>query len=743
MITEQAAVQAGLNFDAPGGKLDWTTRHNTGSEYDEGTLRLDLDDLGGEVCLLDWGDHEASFVSVPNRHLQQHSALRGGVAIVLHQESKSTPHGKLYSRMTQLEGNEFVKELPITATDSILFDIQDIPRACKSIQEDWADGGLNRFTGWTLRQRLKRRLNDRISGKIPSHAGTVDILVTGCEVSLWLAEQFASDLQRAFPRLFVKSVSSNKILGVFGQDLTIPSIGYPMSRSNPDLHDTIVIIVSHSGGTFAPLACSNLLQASTNSIFVIASAWDTQIGKQLRSMADGSMSASHIFSTDVGLRPAEPCTISVAATQQLLTLIFELICLTVLSKKEFRHLSGALITESDLRTLERCNIESIRALENIVGVDSTGKRLEDDRLQTEQTIRDAGKLWSDHVLENARAYGMSFIYIFVTVTMGFPMVTGLAIAGGLDTEWGFYVTRFIDAAIYFFLPQLNIIILRLVQKRNLRHRMVARTVVIADIPWVAQAADAFLSKIFACSYSVAGINVLHGNPADHLVHRHTHRVVRGTLLLAGRPDGRLSALTSAEATVCLSVSQASSIQSMGGSCESITIGHNPSETGLTKRNIFLGTHRPQFLCERILDQESRRESLAKGLVTDSGQSNSSPNFLLGRYMRWNRGEAIDDCDHIETMQQRLIDRIMHEKVESKRRQQSFFSVDIDSTKEGRSGELGLEDFVVAYQNLDSSIARTDLVRFFNEIDAESSGFLSVSECAAAAEVTSCEVRSLG
>jgi hypothetical protein len=73
-----------------------------------------------------------------------------------------------------------------------------------------------------------------------------------------------------------------------------------------------------------------------------------------------------------------------------------------------------------------------------------------------------------------------------------------------------------------------------------------RTVVVGDCPWVAQAAEAFLSKIFACSYSIAGLNVLSGNPADHHVHRHTHRVVRGSLLICGRPDGRLPALTSLE-----------------------------------------------------------------------------------------------------------------------------------------------------------------------------------------------------
>jgi hypothetical protein len=117
---------------------------------------------------------------------------------------------------------------------------------------------------------------------------------------------------------------------------------------------------------------------------------------------------------------------------------------------------------------------------------------------------------------------MSFIYIVVTVTSGFPLISALAKACGLTgSEEAFYVIRFLDALIYFWLPQINITIIRLCERRNLRHRMVGRTVVVGDCPWVAQSAEAFLSKIFACSYSIAGLNVLSGNPADHLVHRHT------------------------------------------------------------------------------------------------------------------------------------------------------------------------------------------------------------------------------
>lgn len=220
-------------------------------------------------------------------------------------------------------------------------------------------------------------------------------------------------------------------------------------------------------------------------------------------------------------------------------------------------------------------------------MDKNGDELHEKRSKTEQELRAAGDLWADHILEGAKAYIMSFIYVVATVTSGWPLITGLATAFGLKSEWAFYIIRFLDALIYFWLPQINITILRLVQRRNLRHRMVGRTVVVGDCPWVAQSAEAFLSKIFACSYSIAGLNVLSGNPADHLVHRHTHRVVRGTLLVCGRPDGRLPALTSLEASTCLSINQASSIQSMGGTCESITIGHNKSKLPLSKRAIYL------------------------------------------------------------------------------------------------------------------------------------------------------------
>lgn len=125
------------------------------------------------------------------------------------------------------------------------------------------------------------------------------------------------------------AISANKVLGLFGQEQSMPAIGFPMSQKTNILTDSIVIIVSHSGGTFGPLQCSNLLQSATKNIFAVTSEWDTQVGKQLRAMYEEHETLaynSRVFSTGVGLAPAEPCSLSVVAMQQLLTNIFEHIC---------------------------------------------------------------------------------------------------------------------------------------------------------------------------------------------------------------------------------------------------------------------------------------------------------------------------------------------------------------------------------------------------------------------------------
>jgi hypothetical protein len=199
---------------------------------------------------------------------------------------------------------------------------------------------------------------------------------------------------------------------------------------------------------------------------------------------------------------------------------------------------------------------------------------------------------------------MCFVYIMGTVISGYPIVYGIAVACGFKPASQYkYILSTFDALIYVFCPQISIVILRIIQNRPILHRMTGRTIVIGDIPYVAQCAEAFCSKLFAVAYSAASVTVFSANPVDHLVHRMTHRVVRGSLLACGRPDGRLLSHTSSEASVCLSVNQASSIQNLGSTCESITIGHNPFKLPLTAFSIFLGGCRKKFLCEKALDAE--------------------------------------------------------------------------------------------------------------------------------------------
>ena len=118
--------------------------------------------------------------------------------------------------------------------------------------------------------------------KNKTHDGSVDVLVTGCEVSLWCGEQFSADLCLVFPQLKLEVISANKLLGQLGQSFPIPQPGFRFNERSHKLRNTIVLLVSHSGGTFATLNCSNLLKAFTPHLFVVTSEWDTQVARAVR-----------------------------------------------------------------------------------------------------------------------------------------------------------------------------------------------------------------------------------------------------------------------------------------------------------------------------------------------------------------------------------------------------------------------------------------------------------------------------
>ncbi|KAK3287859.1 hypothetical protein CYMTET_4650 [Cymbomonas tetramitiformis] len=606
--SEQAAAKAGLLAVNDG-------------EFKVPAFRVDLDDLGGELMRLSFSNDNSS--KMPPQamssqkegyeHVRVMECNDGRVLLgTIIRENTKILKRKFDKRKVLLQSNVLVPPIPPTVKDPVGTDISEIPYLLNKIQTDWRNmEGMNRVTAWNFMRELNQRLLQPCEdpSKGPRKHAQVDILVSGCEVSLWAAEQFADDLGVCLPRLNIVTMSANKMLGLFGQLFPIPMVGHPftVNEERYDFKNCVILLVSHSGGTFSSLAVANLMKAYTSRIFVVTSEWDTQIGRALRDLTptSGLSFRSNIFSTGCGFRPAEPCSISLAATHQLLTqiLLYILHYLSVVATPEQQDRAG-VFPMSEVRQLEGLNIACIEALEDIVGFDRDRKYVGSKTPDAAcHALRQQGALWARHVLEVPRVWILSAVYIVVTVVLGVPPATMIscAVLGVRPMDRPVYVSlvaNTVDAILYIFLPLWMTILLRLWEKRHPLHRLGTRTVVVGDVPWVAQSIEAFLSKLFGCSYSIASLNVASGNPVDHLVHRHTHRVVRGSLIAVGRPDGRLNALVTAEGAVNLSVNQASSIQSYGVRCESITIGHNPSKLTLSANHITLRDPRKQFICEQ-------------------------------------------------------------------------------------------------------------------------------------------------
>jgi len=615
------------------------------AEEEQQSLRLDLDDVNGEVVLLRWGAPAAIA-----QHADSAADVRvmsfGGDDAPLFVRSfidgRNAMRVPLMGRMLRLDGNTLVQTLPpLGIADAVGSDIADIPRVLGLIKADWANPSesQNRMSAYTLGRQLRKRMLMHDTG---THDGSVDLMITGCEVSLWLGEQFASDLLLAFPKLRVEVVSANKLLGQLGQGFPTPQVGFRLNQRSLELNRSCVLMISHSGGTFGTLNCANLLKGFTDDLFVVTSEWDTQIARAVRAGKPGAAPriklASYVFSTFTGLRPAEPCSLTVAATHALLTqILIYVMHSTRLYMPEHPAICGSQYDIEEVRELEDLDRSSTKSVGAIV----------DAKSAVNGALCQQGALWAQHVLEGPISQIMIALYIAVTVTLGWTPLSAIAhgVTKVLETDtaaatddvfgraWWAYPVGFADAVIYFFLPWWTTVLLRKLQGRPWLHRVAGRSLLIGDIPWVSQSLEAYVSKLFALSYSVAGLTVASGNPCDHLVHRHTHRVVRGALLAVGRPDGRLNGLSSAEATCCLSVNQASSIQNWGVTCESFTLGHNPVKLGLSAAAVFLPRTRKLFLCEHILEkmnfagtkQSTAASSVMADLVALNGKDSDEDN----------------------------------------------------------------------------------------------------------------------
>jgi hypothetical protein len=542
------------------------------------TFRLDLDQNSGEIAVL--APSQVTIYSMTeNRELQEQEIIARRVPYRQHPYLQRIPR------------------LAPGARDLIEKDLQDIPQILQTIRESWVDpASLNRQSAEHLlhllmakAEYLAEKQEKLISmGLDPALAESrhVDILITGVENSLWLGERFAQDLKTIFPLLSIKTLSSNLVLQQLQHDFE----GLGLAKQS------IVFAISQSGQTFPTrqvLHASDLLvrQGVIREFFILTGEPTSFIGSSLtRSVYPGEPFSRRLFTNKSGRRLAEAATASVAATHQTLTEI--LFYLTRQMQLTFPHQNplGLTLTPEELLVLQGMEGEFfMQSIVDILGATPTGQS-QPSRLH--RYIVQTGQGWARHITEAPLAWGIHALYIAITVgwtiPFGYAVPLVQTLARGLLLACHISVSStlaslvlagctLVDIGVYIFGAWLWTLGLRLIQNRQLLARTGKRTLVIGDVPWVQQILRIYVSKLFSLSYGITSLEIHGANPQDHLVHQFGHRVVRGTLLYLGFPDGRCSPKQQhEEQAVMTTAQQAYGIQHMGTGPEIVAVGSNPA-----------------------------------------------------------------------------------------------------------------------------------------------------------------------
>jgi len=680
--------------------------------------RLDLDSVRGEVCELSFApppdaaagatppspardlDAPASFVRAgdarsvlappPAVWPLPGSALRLRLARLPQPEGEAAPAAELEpaasldlrSRLVPLGGAAEAAEAAARARtrapagpgrrDEVLDDLRDTARVLAALRAGWAEGP-NGAAADALFELLRARAAEAAAAEEGLPGGgrlAIDVLVTGVESSLWVAEQFAADLQLLFPHLRVLALSANKVIGVLGNARgSISFSGFAFCRMTAKLGGTLCLALSHSGQTFPSLHATAILQrACPGRVFVVTGFADSKMGEAVgQSAAPGAPRLRRVFSTGAGWRPAEPATVSALAMHHLLTeLLLHLIRrFATLPAPGLNTPLGLRLEQEDVDDLQKvCARFVAAAVPGLTGVDAEGRAAGG---AARAALLRQGRAWGWNVLEAPVAWIASATYILLSVLFGVALFRSLLnlalqsqLAGGrfaydllkpdfTNPQWGgaraaptalYYVAGFLDALLYIFLPTLTVLGLRAAQGRPLLARVRGRrTLVVADVPYVHQLLEVYVSKLFSLSYAIAGLDVHGANPTDHFVHRFTHRVARGVMLAFGRPDGRMASQTKPESWTLMALLQARTIASFGCGPEVLSLGHNPYRSAMMDEAIVLPTHRPPLLCETLLsvaehEPQARladmRATLSAGAFRERLQGAEAP---IGAHLR--------------------------------------------------------------------------------------------------------------
>ena len=547
-----------------------------------GSSRLDLQQQTGEIAK----------VSADN------------ITIYSMEKARELKPSELESRWISLQHHPYFPHIKFAETencDPIERDIRAIPKVLDEIKTTWqTPGSLNRQSADYLIHLLTEKLH-RFEQKRQKmvQAGlmsqirrmpTVDLLITGEENSLWLGERFAENLRTIFPLLNVVTISANEVLQQLNHNFGELYLG----------KDSLVLAITQSGQTFSTIQTINTFDTLCDrgiigELFILTGELSSFINS-----AEGNGGLTAIFPCDFldnphrqrifvngsGRRTAEPSTVTVAAAGQTLTELLFYIAKRM--RRNFLHSQpyGMSLTLESLQVLAMMKEDFLhKNVRQITGVTPTGENI---KSAVKQKLIQGGNYWGQHVTETPLAWAIHAFYVLITVGWAIPFGETIPIVK-TSVQLVFHlfnlpqllhdaiapVITLADIAIYIFGSWLWTLSIRYFQNRQLLARMGKRTLVIGDVSWVNQLLQAYVSKLFSLSYGIASLEVHGGNPQNHFLHAFGHRVVRGTLIFLGIPDGKRSNnLQRAEKEVLMTGKQANGIKNIDAGAEIVVLGHD-------------------------------------------------------------------------------------------------------------------------------------------------------------------------
>lgn len=609
------------------------------------SYRLDLNQKTGEIAL------------VGTDNITIYSMLEG----------RELCGPELKKRWTPMQGNPYIQPFKADCKDPVESDIKDISHVCQKIETSWKNpSSFNRQSAEYLISLLiekakqfeakkKRMLAAGLTDE-SEQLQTVDLLIIGIESSLWLGERFGQDLKTIFPLLNVKTLSSNQTLKKL-RDLKSLHLG----------KYSLVLAISQSGQTFPTLHATHRIdelcrQGDIGELFIMTGELSSLMGSAIgQPYYKGAAFRRRIFINGSGRRIAEPSTVAVAGAQQTLTELLFRIAKRMRQAFPNSNPFGMTLTSESLLVLETIKSDFLtKSVVSITGTNASGVVIKSPE---NQHLISRGRKWALNVTETPLVWGIHSLYVLITIGWAIPfgytipliqtIFRLIVLAAGLPNDLFLVVlvarvVTLADIAIYIFGPWLWTLGLRYFQGRQLLARTGKRTLIIGDVPWVHQLLKSYVSKLFSLSYGISSLEVHGANPQDHMLHNFGHRVVRGTLVFLGVPDGRRSEMQKDdENAVIMTGQQVDGVRNIGVGPEIVVLGHNPEleQKGFNSvitlwRHINLFKEKRSTVDDKAVIEELREsrfssfERLLAGYVLFWAMAKKVASFPFLKYQHW-------------------------------------------------------------------------------------------------------------